>query len=217
MLNAASSSSRQTDWLRSGARSAGSPSRCLATQAATIPRLPDGAAGVRRETVAPSRDERRSGSLRPGRSVKGAIADVAPPAVRLATDRRLGRRADRRGRRGALARNPGRADGRRGGDGRARRRTGTSSWPTSTRASGLVRRGPGVRRRPAAAGRVPPRDRAGTPRRHVRPRRGLGAQRAALAPAAGTLRSPSFTIDRRYLHLLAAGEASRVNVVVEHS
>ncbi len=32
----------------------------------------------------------------------------------------------------------------------------------------------------------------------------------------GTLRSPSFTIDRRYLHLLAAGRASRVNVVIEH-
>jgi hypothetical protein len=32
----------------------------------------------------------------------------------------------------------------------------------------------------------------------------------------GTLRSPSFTIDRRYLHVLAAGRASRVNVVIEH-
>ncbi len=31
----------------------------------------------------------------------------------------------------------------------------------------------------------------------------------------GTLRSPSFTIDRRHLHLLAAGRASRVNVVIE--
>jgi hypothetical protein len=32
----------------------------------------------------------------------------------------------------------------------------------------------------------------------------------------GTLRSPSFSIDRRYLHVLAAGRASRVNVVIEH-
>ena len=32
----------------------------------------------------------------------------------------------------------------------------------------------------------------------------------------GTLRSPSFSIDRRYLHVLAAGKASRVNVVIEH-
>ncbi len=32
----------------------------------------------------------------------------------------------------------------------------------------------------------------------------------------GTLRSPSFSIDRRFLHVLAAGKASRVNVVIEH-
>ena len=32
----------------------------------------------------------------------------------------------------------------------------------------------------------------------------------------GTLRSPSFSIDRRFLHILAAGRASRVNVVIEH-
>jgi len=32
----------------------------------------------------------------------------------------------------------------------------------------------------------------------------------------GTLRSPSFSIDRRFLHVLAAGRASRVNVVIEH-
>src|SRR5262249_25383107 len=32
----------------------------------------------------------------------------------------------------------------------------------------------------------------------------------------GTLRSPSFAIDRRFLHVLAAGRASRVNVVIEH-
>ena len=32
----------------------------------------------------------------------------------------------------------------------------------------------------------------------------------------GTLRSPSFSIDRRYLHVLAAGKASRVNVIIEH-
>jgi hypothetical protein len=30
------------------------------------------------------------------------------------------------------------------------------------------------------------------------------------------LRSPSFSIDRRFLHVLAAGRASRVNVVIEH-
>jgi Protein of unknown function (DUF1553)/Protein of unknown function (DUF1549)/Planctomycete cytochrome C len=32
----------------------------------------------------------------------------------------------------------------------------------------------------------------------------------------GTLRSPSFSLDRRFLHVLAAGRASRVNVVIEH-
>jgi len=32
----------------------------------------------------------------------------------------------------------------------------------------------------------------------------------------GTLRSPSFSIDRRFLHVLTAGRASRVNVVIEH-
>jgi hypothetical protein len=32
----------------------------------------------------------------------------------------------------------------------------------------------------------------------------------------GTLRSPSFSIDRRFLHVLVAGRASRVNVVIEH-
>src|SRR5262249_21906077 len=31
----------------------------------------------------------------------------------------------------------------------------------------------------------------------------------------GTLRSPSFTIERRFLHVLAGGRASRLNVVVE--
>ncbi|MBX3412217.1 MAG: PSD1 domain-containing protein [Pirellulales bacterium] len=31
----------------------------------------------------------------------------------------------------------------------------------------------------------------------------------------GTLRSPSFTIDRRYLHVLAAGRGSRLNVIID--
>ncbi|HEY7118167.1 MAG TPA: PSD1 and planctomycete cytochrome C domain-containing protein [Tepidisphaeraceae bacterium] len=32
----------------------------------------------------------------------------------------------------------------------------------------------------------------------------------------GTLRSPTFTIDRRFLHILAAGRASRINVIIDH-
>jgi hypothetical protein len=48
-------------------------------------------------------------------------------------------------------------------------------------------------------------------------RDGAWAHSAFLSPKLeGTLRSPSFTIDRRYLHVLAAGHASRVNVVIDH-
>jgi hypothetical protein len=48
-------------------------------------------------------------------------------------------------------------------------------------------------------------------------RRGVWAHSGQLSRRLqGTLRSPSFSIDRRFLHVLAAGRASRVNVVIDH-
>ena len=81
---------------------------------------------------------------------------------------------------------------------------------------GLVRRGPGVRPGADSAGRGPPRDRGRTAGRHLRPRRSLAHSGQLSRRLQGTLRSPSFSIDRRFLHVLAAGRASRINVVVEH-
>jgi mono/diheme cytochrome c family protein len=48
-------------------------------------------------------------------------------------------------------------------------------------------------------------------------RGGPWAHSVVLSPTLeGTLRSASFTIDRRFLHVLAAGQAARVNVVIDH-
>ena len=94
----------------------------------------------------------------------------------------------------------------------------TSSWPTS--AARASRAGSSRTRR--SARRRYGRARSSLETRAARPvalfaRGGAWAHSGQLSRRLqGTLRSPSFSIDRRFLHVLAAGRASRINVVVEH-
>ena len=118
-----------------------------------------------------------------GEGDEGIRPGSGPPDVRLAAHRGSRSRADLRGRRGPLARDP---DGDAGG--KPSRDTARGGHrPGRLRPiglPGLVRRGPGVRRGAVAAGRGPPRDGSRPAGRHPGARRGVGAQRASFATAA---------------------------------
>ena len=193
----------------------------LATQAATIPRYLMAALRVRSDEDVDPPIAANEG-LDPGSAAvlgergEGDRPGSGPPDVRLASDRGPRGRADRRSRRGPLARAPGRGEGRQGRTRRGAR--GTSSWPTSAdRASGA-----GSSRTRRSARRRCGRATSSSGPEAARPiatfaRGGAWAHSGHLSRRLqGTLRSPSFTIDRRFLHVLAAGRASRVNVVIEH-
>ena len=158
MLNRAEIDARVTRLAAIRAEIGREAGAALATQAATIPRYL--MAALRVLSDGSRRSVERGGGARPGTiavlggRVEGDRPGSGRPDVCLASDRGSRGRADHRSGRGPLARSPGGG----GGEGRQGWRDATRGGYRAGRLRriglpGLVRRGPGLRTRTAAAGR----------------------------------------------------------------
>ena len=188
----------------------------LARRAADLAAVHAAAASLERAAAGSGKRPART-ARRWAKAAKEPAPDPGHPMFAWRRHRGTRARPDRRGRRGPLAGAGQRADacaprrvGRRREGGRRAGRLRPIGLPR------LVRRGPGVRprRRCGRATSCLGRDAARPVATFVRG--GAWAHGGQLSRRLqGTLRSPSFSIDRRFLHVLAAGRASRVNVVIE--